>query len=585
MRATPPTLVLLAVLALGCPKGDPPPEDTDADTDSDTDSDTDTDTDADADADTDADTDTDTGDDPYPWSYLDPFVQPEVWVEPFPLEPGGEATVHYYGELRKAHSLVLHHGFNGWNMVQGLDDMVEVMSGGDLGWERDTEMVRDGHGGFEATITLPTDGRALHFVIYDPVGGQWDSNDGWDYGQGFELPYIGPYITFSDTAQPHDGAVINFETSLPCLGVVEYGTTADLGTAVAGTVFGTMHHVVLEDLAPDTLYFYKLWDAAGHSSETYSFRTADPTSSELSFVVMSDMQDNGENNMWEQVATSVLANHPDLAFAMIPGDMPNDINPGQWWTFFDRGRELFASTPILPAVGNHDTPSYACDLDTSEYLHYFALPTSADGAGDYYSLDFGRVHILSLFSEDPEAFWRDGEQYRFAEADLASTWSGGVRQADWVFAQWHVPAYNAGSRHHHEQVDYRDVTELFDGNVDWAFFGHEHLYQRMLPLQYNAVMASSASYGIGPEDGVGYAVTPPAGNMPHTTVIDYYDAEADRRDRVAFPELDVGNQVASECGYLTVDLTATSISLKAWGMGRFDDPLPTWLREEYSYTR
>ncbi len=175
----------------------------------------DADTDSDADADSDA--DTDTAPPGYEWEHLDPFVQPEVWVEPFPLEPGGEATVYYYGELSKAHSLVLHHGFNGWNAVEGLDDM-EVIKGGDPGWFRETEMTRDGHGGLEATVTLPTDGRAMHMVFYDPTGDVWDSNEGLDWGWAFELPFIGPYITWDDTAQPHNGAVINFETSLPCLG-------------------------------------------------------------------------------------------------------------------------------------------------------------------------------------------------------------------------------------------------------------------------------------------------------------------------------------------------------------------------------
>ena len=568
------------------PVDDTGPEgNTDTDTDGDTDTDTDADADSDADTDADSDADTDTGPDTYDWGHLDPWVQPEVWVEPFPLVPGEDATVYYYGDLRKVHSLTLHHGFNGWNAVEGLDDMEVVVEGGDEGWVRDSEMSRTGDGGFEVTVTTPTDARAMHFVVYDPVGDEWDANGGKDWGWAFEVPFIGPYLTWNDTAEAHDGVVVNFETSLPCLGVVEYGTTSSLGSAVAGTEFGTMHHVALEDLAPNTTYHYKVWDSAGNGSETYSFRTADRWGSELSFVVMSDMQDQGEDNRWGDVAESVVDNHPDLAFAMIPGDMPNDQKNGQWWVFFDRGRELFHSTPIVPAVGNHDTPTFGSNLDTTNFHHYFEVPSSADGVGDFYSLDVGRVHILTLFSENPDGFLREGDQYAFAEADLADTWSGGVRQYDWVFTQWHNPPYNIGSRHHHEQGAYRDMTELFDGNVDWGFYGHEHLYQRMLPLQYNAEIVSSATYGIGPDDGVGYIVTPPAGNYPHTTVIDPDDEDADRRDRVAFPELDETDQVPSEVGYITVDLTATTISIKAWGLGTYEKPAETWLREEYGYSR
>jgi hypothetical protein len=589
-----PPYALMLLLATACPKPEPVVDDTGAEADTDTDSDADSDTDADADsdadtdADSDADTDTgDTGEEGYRWAHLDPFVQPSVWVEPYPLEPGGTATVHYEGALSKAHSLVLHHGFNGWNEVQGLDDLTDTWLEYDYLWERDSEMVRDGHGAHEVTITLPTDGRALHFAIYDPVGDVWDNNGERDWGFSFEMPYLGPYLTYSDVVQPHNGVVVNFETALPCLGVVEYGTTEALGTAAVGSAFGTLHHIALEGLASDTDYYYKLWDAAGNGSEIFGFHTASATSSELSFVVLSDMQDTGEFSRWGEVAASVLSDHPDLAFAMLAGDMINEVMPGQWWTFFDRGRDLFTWLPIFTAIGNHDTPTFGPSSDTSEYLRYFAPPSAADGVGNYYSADFGAVHLLVLNSDDEAGFVQGtGDQYLFAQQDLAATWSGGVREPDWVFGMWHVPGMNAGSRHQDQQGGYRDITELFEGNLDWAFFGHEHLYQRMVPLEFNANFAGSGNYGIGPDDGVGYIVTPPAGNWTHDQLVGPDHEDANRRDRVAFPEVDPESAfVATEIGYITVDLTATSLHLRTWGMGTIDKPVPTWMREEYSYTR
>ena len=477
-------------------------------------------------------------------------------------------------------------GFNGWNEVEGLDDMEVSTSGDDTAATRDVAMTPTGDGGLQATITLPTDGRALHAAFHDYVTDSWDNNGERDFGQAFELPYIGPYLSWNDRAQPHDGVVVSFETSLPCLGVVEYGTTTSLGTAAAGADFGTMHHVVLEDLEPGTDYHYKLWDAAGRSSQTYSFATATPMVSELSFVVMSDMQDHGEDNRWGDVAAEILANHPEAAFALIPGDMPNEITPGQWWTFFDRGRELFPGLPILTNLGNHDTPGIGSSTDTTDYEYYFALPTDADGVGLYYSVDYGKVHVVALNSEDSSAFARNtGEQYLWAEEDLNALWDGGVRQPDWVFAFWHIPPYNVGSRHQSEQDDFRDMTELFDGTVDWFFAGHEHLYQRMKPLQYSGVLADSLAYGLGPEDGVGYIVTPPAGNSPHTQVIATDHEDGRRRDRLAFPILDEDVYVESEVGYVTVDLCSTDLTLTVWGMGDLYESVPAWVRETYSYTR
>ncbi len=571
------TLALL-LLAAGCPEDDTGEPETEGDADTDTDTDTDTDSDSDSDTDTDT--------DGYPWAHLDPYQQPLVRVEPLPLEPGGWATVIYEGPLVGSEALSLHHGFNGWNEVQGLVDMVQVTNGNDESWYRELAMEEQGDGSFQLEIDLPTDLRALHMVFHVPDTDTWDSNGGHDFHQSLELPYIGPYLTWNDSVGPEDGVVVSFETSLPCLGVVEYGADPELGAAVVGEVFGRMHHVSLGGLEPDTTYFYRIWDSSGWSSELHSFATAAADASSLSFLVMSDMQDAGESNVWAEVAAEVTASHPDVQLAVLPGDLAADDSPGNWWTFFDRGRELFAGLPILPVPGNHDTPGVDSSTDTSSYERYFDLPTNCDGSKACYSLDYGEVHFLGLNSEDPEGFDRDsGDQYVFAAEDLAALWDGGVRTSSWVFAYWHVPPYNAGVRHCEEATSYRNITELFDGNVDWHFAGHEHLAQRNLPMQYNAVAATSGAYGLGTDDGVGYIVTPPAGNWPNSGIVPA-DSELSRyRDRLAWPEVDETDQVESEVGYLLVDVDESAIRIRTYGMGTVEEPAPAWVREDLGYSR
>lgn len=101
----------------------------------------------------------------------------------------------------------------------------------------------------------------------------------------------------------------------------------------------------------------------------------------------------------------------------------------------------------------------------------------------------------------------------------------------------------------------------------------------------NVVTAPSGAYGLGPQDGVGYVVLPPAGNRPEDEMIPTDSPDADRRDRVAFPPLDGDAPVDSEVGFVTVDLTADSFTLTCWGLGTVDAPRRAWARDTVTYSR
>ncbi|MBT3222555.1 MAG: hypothetical protein HN348_26065, partial [Proteobacteria bacterium] len=369
----------------------------------------------------DTDTDTDVSEPDFnPWdtaaeldvSVLDPFIQPDIWVTPTELQPGGTATIHYEGTYAGASSLSLHYGFNGWNEVIGLV-APPTSSGNDWYWDR--AMTPTVTGGFETTIKLPDDGRALHFVFHQEDLDVWDNNDSRDFHGSITFPYIGPFLTFNDEAEPGSGVVVNWETSVPCLGVVEFGQKANPRNYVVGTEFGNMHHVPLTGLTSGTWY-YRVYDSTGRISSVYCFDVPNVNDTDLKFVAMSDMQDPGERQRFSDVATAVAAIQDDAAFVLVPGDMAAADSNGHWWTFFDKGRDLFAEHPIVPAVGNHDTPSSGRNTDTSSFARYFSLPDP----GSYYSLDYGPAHLLVLCSEDVDAFSDDGgDQYLFAQADLA----------------------------------------------------------------------------------------------------------------------------------------------------------------------
>jgi len=550
--------------------------DDDSTDDDDTGDDDSTDDDADsADADDSADDDDTT--DP------DPYLQPAVYVTPLTLEPGGTATVHYYGELAQEDDLTLHYGFNGWNEVQGVTGLIEIDEPGNITWYGQVEMapVLDG---FEVTVDLPTDGRALHFAFFTTDGEDetWDNNDEQDFHQSILFPYIGPFLTWTEQTPPDQGVVISYETSVPCRGTLEYGTTASLGTSIVGDEASRMHHVVLDGLSPDTEYHYRVHDSADHVSETFTFRTAPAAADAFRFGVLSDMQDTGEVNRWGDVAEELHDAHTDVAFLVLPGDLTASDGPGSWWTFFDRGRELFRGTVMMPVPGNHDTPGHGHDEDTSSFEGYFPLPAAA-GVDVAYRFDYGNASFLAFSSEILSEFAPGGDQYGWADDELADIAATGA--ADWVFAYWHDPPYNAGIRHAEAQQEARDLTQLFDGLVDWVLCGHEHLYQRTLPLLYEAQLAPG-DYGNAPGDGVGYIVTPPAGQGPGIAVIPPDAPEAPRRDRLAYPALAADQvEVPSENGFVIVSVDGSTILIEAYGMGDHDTFVPAHVVDDIGYTK
>ena len=291
----------------------------------------------------------------------------------------------------------------------------------------------------------------------------------------------------------------------------------------------------------------------------------------LEFLAMADIQDDGERSRWRDVVDTAWRDHHDVSAVWVVGDMAVTDNPGTWWTFFDRGRTLWAHIPMVTVPGNHDTPDEGSNPDTSSHRRYFP-PADPAQSSSHALLRIGPVLVLALDTEHPTEMAPGGEQDRFVETTLRQAESSADRP-DWIFALWHVPPYNAGARHAGQVGVSRDLTAHFDGVVDWVFGGHEHLYQRHVPLRYNAIIAPSGAYGVDtPDKGVGYMVLPPAGAMPEIGLVSP-DGEMGRYlDRLAFPDPTDRANLTPEQGYVHVRIEGREITLTAYGIGGRDQP-------------
>ncbi|MFH1464241.1 MAG: metallophosphoesterase family protein [Pseudomonadota bacterium] len=491
-----------------------------------------------------------------PIEALDPWVEPDVLVTPIPLVEGGEATVLYRGSLASgAKQILMDYGFDD----RGSGEELELVLGAD---------------GWEGTLDVPRGSTALHMTFVDPDAGTLDDAAGLLYHASAEFPYLGPWLVWNRSAQPGSGILVSWETSVPCLGVLEYGTSASLGCYAAGAVTDTLHHVAVTGLSPGDVLYYRVWDSSGAASEVYTYdvpETADP----YRFLAIADIQSYSASGRMVDTVPELIAAAPDAAFALSIGDLAGWDDPVAWWMYFHMGRDLWSWLPIVPVPGNHDGSGSATLLDG--FYRYFHVSWTSP-VEPWYSLDFGGTHILALCSNLLPTLAEGAGQYAFAEADLAGCWSGGVRTCDQVFAAFHVPPYNAGMRHFHEQYDVREVTALFDGTVDWHISGHEHVPQRTFPLQYDGQIAPSGDYGIGPDDGVGYLVVPTAGSYPGYSLADPGTPEGPARDVFTYPDMSTGSTVSgAELGFTVVSVDAAGITLETYATGSSSAAAPARL--------
>jgi hypothetical protein len=220
------------------------------------------------------------------------------------------------------------------------------------------------------------------------------------------------------------------------------------------------------------------------------------------------------------------------------GDNAYATGTDQHWqgAFFDIYTSLLKRTPALPTIGNHemgngalpcqfigacgsnppgtlvplagtsvssDPSSYSGDSNLSPdaggmpYLNIFSLPIGAESGGvasgteQYYSVDYGNVHIVSL---DTQLSARDASQ-RAAMMDwlLADL---GSNSRDWTVVIFHHPPYTKGANHDSDrangglgidqpQWDMRvEFTPIFEEyGVDVVYSGHSHSYERSYYLQ------------------------------------------------------------------------------------------------------
>ncbi len=287
----------------------------------------------------------------------------------------------------------------------------------------------------------------------------------------------GPYLQHVTRTS----AVVVWETQDAASAHVRWGTTPDLPERSAPTSPGRHHEVVLAGLAPDTAYWYALYDGDTPVSATAALRTAPPPDRPFRFVVYGDNR--SDHLAHAEVVAGILA-EPDVAFAVNTGDLVSDGEvEAQWTEFFAIEAELAARVPIWPTIGNHEEDGGEVPI----YDRLFVLPADA-GTEHYYTFTWGNSRFIVLDGHVEVEPWylcllqlkpydgcftRDQDAFLRRELEAAAI----DASVEHVFVITHVGPYSSkegrsGSPQMRAWLD--TFREL---GVDVVFSGHDHYYE------------------------------------------------------------------------------------------------------------
>lgn len=303
-------------------------------------------------------------------------------------------------------------------------------------------------------------------------------------------------------------AQFTWRTRQPADSIVEFGPTADLGLRIQDPTLTTNHVITVTGLAPDSPCFYRSAATAGANyvtSPICSFRTAKPQGA-FSFTVMADVGSGNANQ--HTMAAVARATNPDLM--LVAGDLvyPRFNEALADFRFFSVYEPHMRSCPYYVVAGNHD---YTYGVP-AQFYDSFCMPTNSvspvehAAAGTfpeaYYSFDHGDGHFVGLFVPLMDRYTSlkaDSAQMRWLVADLAAT------TKPWKFLFLHHPLHSSNVHRHDDYNlngldDQAEVAALLlpvarQYGVQMIFSGHDHGYERFVPIDGVYLVVSAAAGG------------------------------------------------------------------------------------------
>ena len=332
---------------------------------------------------------------------------------------------------------------------------------------------------------------------------------------------LAPYL---QSGSPHR-MVVRWRSSGRGRGVVCYGTSPESMTSVArehgqgwplyaerkdvdswDTVHAADHNVEINNLDPHTTYYYAIGTEPEQMPrfETRSVDVSVPSTRYWQFTTFPERMSEQENpvRVWA-IGDSGWGDHKakrvrDAFLNFTGGDWDLTLGlgdlaylKGKDWEyqkrFFKYLSDENAKVPVFTTPGNHDTYNDKTDMkrQIGPYFDLFTNPGDGNSGGvasnhkSYYSFDYGKVHFVSVDSQEL-GLHDDPTIYAWLERDLEAASKAGY---DWIVAYHHQPPYSKGS--HDSDREYEcyklrsNLVPTFEKyGVDLVLAGHSHSYER-----------------------------------------------------------------------------------------------------------
>ena len=303
---------------------------------------------------------------------------------------------------------------------------------------------------------------------------------------GAGLLLRGPYL--ENMAQ--NMVTVRFRADVVTPAWLSYGVVPDCERFLTSLAQAKEQKLTLFGLTPDTTYCYRLYLPADQSTGAYkafertftTFRGEDKP--EFSFLAFGDSGSGSQEQ--RDLAAQMEKFSPD--FVLHTGDMvESGLDSDADAQYFKPYAGLLGRVPFFLALGNHD---YGKDLRSPEgrgfikanYAPFHSVPLTGLPP-HYYFFDEGNARFFVL---DTNAF--DGarfaptlepgsKQYKWLERCLAKT------EKEWKFVVVHEPIYSTGA-HGALEAELKALEPLLlKHKVDIVFQGHDHNYERTVPIK------------------------------------------------------------------------------------------------------
>jgi hypothetical protein len=323
-------------------------------------------------------------------------------------------------------------------------------------------------------------------------------------------------------------AVIRWRTWQPAESGIRFWTEADT-TELLLDQEGRTHTFQMLQLQPATTYHYEIRLNDTLWSKTTDFTTFPVPGSKEAFTFLL-MGDTGMNNA-PQLALAERINEETPNFILHVGDIayPDGTDREYTVNHFAVFAPVLQRAPMFPAPGDHDLRTNLGE----PYFEAFDPPGGHEsGSPLYYAFTYGNARFISLDTkDDPEHAERYGylgdptsDQYQWLLRQLSD--ARGDPGIDWIIVFFHHAPYSASTGfggHGSHLPTRRTLSPLFDGyNVPLALSGHDHDYQRTVPIRGNTIQ----------EDGQGTVYVVSGGGGARWTFrgtgTDWFTAKADQ---------------------------------------------------------